>query len=599
MKKLLILFLFAGWSTALFAEYISRYEVNLTVQQSGELHIVETIHYDFDGASKHGIFRDIPSTVKGSGRAKSIGLYDFSIQMDGAKAEWKKSKINSSDAGELIRLKIGSPSRLITDKHIYTITYKVKNGVLPSSGNTSQDAIRWNLIGTGWPVLILKSVSTINLPVSVPQSETTVDTFAGPHGSIQKGPIPLWIDSQHLQIQTSLFEPHNGLTVEISYPIGLLDQTGAQLMAETPAERILGNWHWPVFIGFILYLFHFLSNHRGFIDERSIAPRYNAPEGISVLQSGLIYDKFTDNEDYAAAVLELAQQGYLEIYHEEDDDEPFLKRTGKKTEDLSEDMRYLMNRVLFAGKRTHLLKKNSASEASHLKSGFKTINTLLYNWSVTEGYMRENPQKIRKKFLIRAALLIVPIITLTLYTLFVLYGIEYMMIFLFNMIFIVVGVTIMMSNRAIGQKIMGSIFALFGVVPLLVTLGSSFSLTSLITSPIAAVALMGIATYYIYRRVGAYTKKGAYTHKQLLGLKEFMSRVKEDEIKRRLKEDPLYLDKAIPYAVLFGITKHWLKLYETVGAAYPLWYHGSYHNLGNFSSGMNSAATAPSSSSSG
>jgi len=326
--------------------------------------------------------------------------------------------------------------KLITGKHVYKITYKVKKGALPSSKNTSQDAMRWNLIGTGWEVPIMQTRSDIYLPASIHQSNTTVHTFTGRYGSTQSGPNPQWIDPQHIRLNTALLEPHHGLTVEISYPIGLLDQTGAETMAETLTERILGSWHWPALFGFILYLFHFLSNHRGFIDERSIAPRYNAPEGISVLQSGLIYDKFTDNEDYAAAILELAQQGYLEIYQEKKDDDPFLKRTGKKTADLSEDMKYLINKILFSGKRTHLLKKNSETEASQLKSGFKTINTMLYTWSVTEGYMRENPQAIRKKFLIRAAIFMVPIIALALYTLAALYPAEYAITVLFNMIFI-------------------------------------------------------------------------------------------------------------------------------------------------------------------
>ena len=48
-------------------------------------------------------------------------------------------------------------------------------------------------------------------------------------------------------------------------------------------------------------------------DHRSIAVQYEPPKDLSLLQSGLILDRFTDNEDFAPAVLELAQQGYLEI----------------------------------------------------------------------------------------------------------------------------------------------------------------------------------------------------------------------------------------------------------------------------------------------
>ncbi len=214
MKKLFFtLLLLAGWCTSLFAEHISSYEVNLTVQQSGELHIVETVHYNFESASRHGIFRDIPSTVKGPGRAKPIGLYNFSVQMDGGKVEWHESKISNSDAGELVRLKIGSPSVLMTGKHSYIISYRIKQGVLPSSQNSSGDAIRWNLIGTGWKVPILQSNSNIYLPTSLSQSNTTIHTFMGAYGTTQSGPNPQWIDPRHLQLQTAPLEPHQGLTV--------------------------------------------------------------------------------------------------------------------------------------------------------------------------------------------------------------------------------------------------------------------------------------------------------------------------------------------------------------------------------------------------
>jgi len=60
--------------------------------------------------------------------------------------------------------------------------------------------------------------------------------------------------------------------------------------------------------------------------------------------------------------------------------------------------------------------------------------------------------------------------------------------------------------------------------------------------------------------------------------------------------DPLYLDKALPFAMLFGISKHWLKLYEELNVSYPYWYHGYPYGLGDFSDSMQSASTPPSSS---
>ena len=77
LKKLLLPLLLVGLSTTLWAEKIDNYEINVTVEQSGELSILETIVYNFEGQEKHGIFRDIPFTVKNSGVTKDLGLYNF------------------------------------------------------------------------------------------------------------------------------------------------------------------------------------------------------------------------------------------------------------------------------------------------------------------------------------------------------------------------------------------------------------------------------------------------------------------------------------------------------------------------------------------
>jgi hypothetical protein len=126
MKKLLLALLLLGYSSSVWAEKISAYEVNITVEQSGELAISETIKYDFESLQKHGIFRDIPFTVKVKSVTKDLGLYDFSVQMDGNTVEWEQSTMKSAHAGEIIRLKIGSASSYVNGVHTYKIAYRVK-----------------------------------------------------------------------------------------------------------------------------------------------------------------------------------------------------------------------------------------------------------------------------------------------------------------------------------------------------------------------------------------------------------------------------------------------------------------------------------------
>lgn len=153
MKKLFLAVLLAvGLHISLYAEKIDRYHVDITIEQSGELAVKETIVYNFGDLQKHGIFRDIPQLIERKGRFKDIGLYDFSVMMDGFPVQWQKSKMHSTHAGEIIRLKIGSASSYVTKQHTYVITYRVKKGVLPAYQNEQNDAIRWNIIGTGWAV---------------------------------------------------------------------------------------------------------------------------------------------------------------------------------------------------------------------------------------------------------------------------------------------------------------------------------------------------------------------------------------------------------------------------------------------------------------
>lgn len=129
MKKiLLIAVFFIGWITNALAEKITAYDVNLTVEQSGELSITESIKYDFEQEQKHGIYRDIPFMVKGERHPKDIGLYDFSVQLDGSNVQWEKSTMSSANAGDVIRLKIGSSDTYLSGQHTYNISYRVKGG---------------------------------------------------------------------------------------------------------------------------------------------------------------------------------------------------------------------------------------------------------------------------------------------------------------------------------------------------------------------------------------------------------------------------------------------------------------------------------------
>ncbi len=599
MKKLLLALLFVGFITSAWAEKISNYEVNVTVEQSGELSITETIFYDFEGLEKHGIFRDIPFTVKVNSLIKDLGLYDFSVQLDDNPVEWQQSTMKSGHAGEIIRIKIGSALTYVSGTHTYKIHYRVKKGVLPAAQNTNNDAIRWNIIGSGWAIPIYNVIAHFSLPASLSSNNIATSSFTGRHGVKTSTAKTNWLQTNLLEVYIAQLAPHEGATVELAYPANSLDQNGQENVKASFMEWFLSIWHWGALAGFLLYFYNMLKRHTGFKDNRAVAVQYEPPKGLTVLQSGLILDKHADNDDFAAAVLELGQLGYLEIDHRNEKTDPVLRKIEKKRDSLTMNQKYLLSEILFKGKSSFTLSKGSSSTAEKLKSGFTHINDNLYTWSVADGYMVENPQRIRKSFLKKTILMLLPVLLLAGYSIFKNYGEDALFILIFPLAFGSAGLSIMLKEKSIMAKIQGLIFVGAGLMPLFMMPGEGINIKEMLTGPLSVLFVIIVVMFFVYYRLGNFTQKGAQAQKHLLGLKAFVKRVKQDEIKRRLAMDPEYLEKMLPYAVLFKETDHWLDFYDLLNVSKPTWYYGNMHNMNHFPSAVNSAATPPSSSSSG
>lgn len=597
--RFFILVLALALTSFSFAEKITTYKIDVNVEQSGELAITESIEYDFEGQKKHGIYRDIPFIVKRNNIKKDLELYDFKVEMDNTVVDWEKSTLKSANAGKVIRLKIGNASTYVQGKRIYIITYRVKMGVLPASQNENDDAIRWNIIGTGWKIPIENIRANFFLPSSLIQNNIELSTYTGVYGEKSSKATYTWINPQQVEIIIKKLHPQEGATVELSYPAGILNQSGLGNVEASFIDWFLGNWHWGALFGFLYYFREMYKSHRGFVDNRSIATQYEPPKDLSLLQSGLILDKFADNEDFSAAMIELASLGYLTIEQKDKRYNPILIRTDKKDTNLTMDQKYLLNVTLFKKDKTFVMSESSKAKASILQDGFSDINKNLYTWSVADGYMSQNPQKERIRFLWKSFLWLLPVLALVIYTLLNRFGAESIFILMFPLMFGGVGISVMFGSKQWSGKIFGFVFILAGMMPLFVLKEMGLGFKELFLGPIGVFIILIVVLFITYKKLGRFTKKGAYASKHLLGLKEFISRVKEDEIKRRLEADPLYLDKLLPYAVLFKETDHWLNFYDTLNISTPHWYNGKISNMNNFSSSVNSTSTPPSQGSGG
>jgi uncharacterized membrane protein YgcG len=515
--------------------------------------------------------------------------------MDSAPVPLRQESYRSKQAGKVIRLYLGDAGSYVTGKHTYTIGYRVTNGILPAAQNPEHDALRWNLVGSGWSIPIKHVTAHIQLPDTLSRENVALSTFSGYYGATDTRATTAWLSPHLLEIKSGMLAPHEGLTVEVAFARGLLAQSGEENISPSLLDRLKTQWPFLALFGYLFYFFKDLGSYLGFEDKRAVAVKYLPPKGMSVLQSGLLLDKRADTKDFAAAVIELAQLGYITIEQPSKRSDPVLMRTDKSTDALNNNQRYLLDAVLFPNSRVFTLQKGSESIANRLREGFAYINDNLYNWAVKEGYMRENPKKTRTRFLVKYLLLLLPVILLTFYQIYQERGEDVMML-IFPIIFGGVGLQLMRTQRSWIAKIQGAFFAVMGSVPLFIFLKEDPNgPLSLLFGPLGVTFLLLGVVFYFYQKVGEMTQKGAYAQKHLLGLEAFVKRVKEDEIKRRLALDPLYLDKMLPYAMLFGHTDHWLKFYNLLQVDTPLWYNGNIANLNGFDTTMQQSATPPSS----
>ena len=605
MRKLQFFLLLGLFLSPLQAEKIRNYDIDVTIEKSGKAKIHESILYDFEGLYKHGIFRDIPLQIRYAGEIRDIGVDILEIKVDGVPAQVKPLTLFDKRSGKVLRLRIGDPDTTITGKHRYEIAYMVARPVLPASkAPQSEDAIRLNLVGTGWQVPIESIRATVVLPITLNKTNTDIAAFRGKYGETRFHGNLLWKDTHTLKIRAAELYPYEGITVEIAYDAksGFIDQKGWDNVIPGFTERVGEHWYVPALLLYLFYLFIKAKNaYAGFEDKRSVAVRYLPPESLSVLQSGLLLDSFADDEDYAAAVVELAYLGHLRIDKGYDGTVSLVKEN-KATDSLSDDERYLLEGVLFpSGSKVALLRKGDETLAQRLKNGFKSIDKMLYEWAVKEGYMLENPQKTRVRFIMKQLLILIPFALLVIYSLYRQMGTDALFAVIFPAIFGTIA-ALMLFNKKLPwlQRLTGGLFLIGAVVPILsIPSEHGIAISDILTGALGALLVAIGAVAYLYKKIGKLSPKGAHIRKHLEGLKVFISRVKEDEIARRLEEEPDYLEKLLPYAMLFGKTKHWLQFYEILDRPTPIWLEGDIRDIDRLGHSVAAASTLPSQASTG
>ncbi|MDP2951190.1 MAG: DUF2207 domain-containing protein, partial [bacterium] len=387
-KVFLLLGIFGFLGPALVkAENIQSFDVKAEVLENGSVLIEEVIVYDFEGVSKHGIYRGIP--------LKGIEISEVSVSDGlGRSYPFSTSKVDNN-----LRIKIGDPDVLISGVHQYRITYQVKKAL---GYFKDHDELYWNVTGNEWEIPIKQASFSFKLPKQVSAENIQQDCFTGLFGSEEK---VCSFTLGRFQSENVLL-PSEGLTVVIGWPKGIV--AGPSLFER--ALVFLKEWGlWLLTLVVFLYLLvTWLKHGKDIKLDKTIIAQYELPKELRPLEVGYILRQKVLAQDISATIVGLAVRGYLKIKETERKIFFFKQKDWEliKTKDFSTDVTLEPYEKLLLEKIFLLRGKISISQLQmerKLPDYFRKLKEMITMEMVEDEYFVTEPTKYRNVFVIIGA----------------------------------------------------------------------------------------------------------------------------------------------------------------------------------------------------
>ena len=289
------------------AERVLSWETEVYLEGEDAFAVVERIRWDFEGASRHGILRDIP-VAYGRGRAA-----DYRIGIDAiavSDAAGGARPFRTSSTGRLLEIRIGDPDRLVSGVVDYEIRYRVRRGILFFEDH---DELYWNAIGHEVQVPIERARATVYLPAGLGPAAAQRACFTGPLGAVEQAcSVVAGVAALSFVSERSL-RPREGLSVVVGLPKGVIREPSRTERWLSRLRDYLSAWAALPLVALGVLIGLWRSQGRDPAGAAALPVRYEPPEGLSPAEVGVVLDERVDLVDVSATLLDLAVRGYLRI----------------------------------------------------------------------------------------------------------------------------------------------------------------------------------------------------------------------------------------------------------------------------------------------
>ncbi len=390
-------------------EHIREYKVQIRLEKDAVLRVEERIRYDFGQAQRRGIYRDIPFIFENKdGKKYKLKISDIKV-VDEQGVEYTKKIF---EKGEVLRIRVGDPEVYVSGVKEYNISYSLQGGVLYRD---EYDQVLFNLIGNFWNVPILEAAGEFEFGFPVDLGKVEVSCFVGKLFSTSSSDCQIQQNKDGFEFRISrMLNPFEGVTIDLRFPKGWVQYNPAEeyvplsergwfqvLVIVLLILTLIFLFFWYVFLPFRLYLEWRKSGRDPDIGLGKVRAWFSPPKTssgrqLSPLEVGALVDEKLDNKDIAALIVDLARRGYIKIKE--------VKRSwGGK--DFQLTSRAAADDKLFDFEKSFLRKIFALSNkiyVSDISFSFKEYDKWLnqiYEHLVREGFMADNPIKIRKRYI--------------------------------------------------------------------------------------------------------------------------------------------------------------------------------------------------------
>ncbi len=510
--------------------YFKHYDVNVNVLEDNTLEVTEKMDARFN-EKRHGIYRTIPTLnivsradgTETSVRAKVRDIHvseRFSVERD----------------FDYCSILIGEEDFLVTGDHSYTISYRY---VLGEDKNIDFDELYYNIIGDKWDTYIDEVSFTITMPKEFDSSKVGFST--GQYGTVGTSIVEYTVDGNVISGNlTQGLAPYSALTIRTQLPDGYFYFNKPLYYAKLTVLLVI-----PL-IALAVVLALWLKFGR---DKKVVkAVEFYPPEGMSSADVAYWLNGAIDNKNLVPLLIELANEGYVEIIEKETKHSKFEIRKLKQSYSGPDRSKWIFFNGLFKYPSSTVVREDDLKEEFYV-----TLAKISREYNSTQ---KRTKVFNKKSLLMRITGWMISIISIL--------------------------STLFLSALIIGgmEK---TIFTAVGVI-------------------------IGICAFILSFFIRQRTDEGHQILQKIEGFRLFLETAEKERLETLVEDDPKYFYNILPYAYVLGVSDKWISKFEGIAIEPAEWYSSAhpfnnimfYHFIDNTIRSSTRAMTAvPESQSSG